>query len=357
MSSYFLGLNRSKRSIVVDYRTEAGRELVLRLMKDVDVVVENFRPGVMEHFGLGYEAASAVNDHLIYCSISSFGHDGPLRGKAGMDLIVQAMGGVMGLTGEPDGIPMRSGSPSGDFVGAFHTIYAILLGLLARERTGRGQRVDVPLINGQISMLANYVAGFMKTGEPSKAVGVRHPQLVPYQLFGTADRHLVIACLTEEFWRRLCRALGIEELIKDDRFRTVVDRVKNREILIPIIEGLISDRPSKELSELLDSFDVPNAPVSTLADVIAMPQVERNQMIIELEQEHVGPYKAVGVAVKLSDTPGFPHRPAPELGEHTLEVLGEFGITLEEASDLLKQGVIAGNDGKSATILRGAARD
>jgi formyl-CoA transferase/CoA:oxalate CoA-transferase len=348
MSSYFLGLNRSKRSILVDYRTPAGRDLMLRMAESVDVVVENFRPGVMEHFGLDYEAMRERNERLVYCSISSFGADGPLRGKAGMDLVVQAMGGVMGLTGEPDGVPMRSGAPIADFVGAFHTVYAVSLGLLARERTGQGQRVDVPLINGQFTMLANYLAGFMKTGEPSKAVGVIHPQLAPYQLFETADRYLVIACLTEEFWRGLCRALNLEYLIDDPRFAQVSNRVEHRDDLIPMIEEITKQRTSQDLSALLDEFDVPNAPVNGLADVVDLPQINHNDMVIELDQRSVGTYRAVGVPVRFSETPGYAHRPAPELGEHTDEVLEEFGIDVAEVEWLRTEGAL-GPDSNSAS--------
>jgi crotonobetainyl-CoA:carnitine CoA-transferase CaiB-like acyl-CoA transferase len=340
MSSYFLGLNRSKRSIVVDYRTPAGRDLLLEVAKSVDVIVENFRPGVMENFGLAYEEFARVNPRLIYCSISAFGHDGPLHKKAAMDLVVQAMGGVMGLTGDPDGLPMRSGAPTGDFVGAFLTVIGVTLGLLARAQTGLGQRVDVPLINGQVAMLANYIAGFVKSGEPSRAVGVAHPQLAPYQLFKTADRYLIIACLTEEFWRRLCRALKREELIDDARFKTNPDRVANRAILIPIIEAEVAGWNSADLAALLDSHDVPNATVQSLADVIGSEQIKHNEMVIEIEQRSAGKYPAVGIPVKLSATPGRVQLPAPELGEHTEEVLVELGVSAARIRELADAGVI-----------------
>jgi crotonobetainyl-CoA:carnitine CoA-transferase CaiB-like acyl-CoA transferase len=341
LSSYYLGLNRSKRSVAIDIAVRSGQDLVRRLSETADVVIENFRPSVMGKFGLSYEDLRTMNPALIYCSISSFGTTGPLRDKAGMDLIVQAMGGVMGLTGDPDGPPYRAGAPIADFVGAYQAVMGVTLALFARQRTGLGQKVDVALLDGQVSMLANYVPGFFVTGKPDRPVGVGHPQLVPYQLFPTLDGHLIVACLTEEFWRRLCRTLNLDNLIEDSRFRTNADRVEHRAELIPMIEKVTATYASSDLARALDAADVPSAPVHSMHDILNHPQLVENQMVIDLEQKRVGRYKAVGLPVKLRGTPGRVSRQAPELGEHTKEVLLEAGIEPELFGQLADQGVVS----------------
>ncbi len=340
LSSYHLGLNRSKRSVAIDIADPDGRDLVKRMAATADVVIENFRPDVMTRLGLSYEVMQAINPRLIYCAISSFGPTGPLQRKAGMDLIIQAMGGVMGLTGEPGGLPYRVGAPIGDFVGAYQAVVGVSLALLARAQTGLGQKVDIALLDGQISLLANYMPGFFVTGIPSGPVGVSHPQLAPYQLFATADGHLIIACLTEEFWRRLCRVLELEHLLADPRFRRNADRVQNRGELIPLIEAVVSKYTSAKLAELLDKADVPCAPVQSLAELFDDPQVRENEMILDLVHPRAGAYKAVGMPVKLRGTPGEVHRQAAELGEHTRQVLREFKVDDATIDRLLAKGVL-----------------
>ena len=340
LSSYHLGLNRSKRSIAIDVADPDGRDLVKKMAETADVVIENFRPDVMSRLGLSYEVMQAINPRLIYCSISSFGPTGPLQRKAGMDLIIQAMGGVMGLTGEPGGLPYRVGAPIADFVGAYQAVVGVSLALLARAQTGQGQKVDVALIDGQMSLLANYVPGFFVNGIPSGPVGVGHPQLAPYQLFTTADGHLIIACLTEEFWRRLCRVLQLEQLVDDPRFRRNADRVQNRSELIPLIEAVVSRYTSAKLAELLDQADVPCAPVQSLAELFDDPQVKENEMILDLVHPRAGAYKAIGMPVKLRGTPAQVHRSAAELGEHTREILREFHIDGATVDRLLAKGVL-----------------
>jgi CoA:oxalate CoA-transferase len=350
MSSYFLGLNRSKRSVWIDYETPAGRRLLKKLVKKVDIVIENFRPGVMDRLGLDYSNLLPINPQLIFCSVSSFGSKGPLREKPGMDLVVQAMGGVMALTGDPAGPPMRAGAPIADFVGAYQTVTGVLLALVARERAGVGQRVDVALIDGQVSMLSNYVPGFFLTGKPDRPIGGGHPQLAPYQLFATKDGYLVVACLTEEFWRRLCVELDLPGLIEDDRFRRNADRVEHRDELIAILAPAVLACTSGELSARLDARDVPNAPVFGLADLIEHPQLRENQMFLELDHPDVGTYHVTGVPVKLSGTPGEVSRPAPRLGEHTREVLHEFGLSSAEIATWTEKGALALEEEQPETV-------
>jgi crotonobetainyl-CoA:carnitine CoA-transferase CaiB-like acyl-CoA transferase len=340
LSSYHLGLNRNKRSLAVDITKRAGQDVVRRLVLGADVLIENFRPDVMPAMGLGYEELSATNPRLVYCSISSFGAEGPLRKKAGMDLVVQAMGGVMGLTGESGGMPFRVGAPIADFVGAYQAVVGVTLALLAREKSGLGQKVDVALLDGQISMLANYIPGFFVTGEPSGPVGVGHPQLVPYQPFAASDGRIIIACLTQEFWRRLCQTLQLDHLIEDVRFRRNADRVANRGDLIPIIEAAVAGFTTAELTTLLDEADVPNAPIWSLAELLAHPQVAANEMVLDMEHPRAGKYRAVGMPVKLRGTPGVVRRSAPELGQDTKDILTEAGIDDETYRHLLAEGVI-----------------
>lgn len=341
LSSYHLGLNRSKRSIAIDVADPDAREIVMQMVAKVDVLIENFRPDVMPRLGLAYETLRPINPRLVYVSISSFGPSGTLRAKAGMDLIIQAMGGVMGLTGEPGGLPYRVGAPIADFVGAYQAVVGVTTALLARTQTGEGQKVDIGLLDGQISLLANYVPGFFVTGIPSGPVGVGHPQLAPYQLFETADGHLIIACLTEEFWRRMCHALQLDDLIDDPRFRRNADRVHNRKELIPLIQKVVSKYTSSTLAELLDQADVPSGPVNSLAELFENPQVIENEMILDLHHPRAGHYKAVGMPVKLRGTPARVQRAAAELGEHTREVLREFGIENSMVDRLITKGVLA----------------
>jgi crotonobetainyl-CoA:carnitine CoA-transferase CaiB-like acyl-CoA transferase len=340
LSSYHLGLNRNKRSLALDISKPAGQDIVRRLALTADVLIENFRPDVMPRLGLAYEELSVTNPRLIYCSISSFGAEGPLRKKAGMDLVVQAMGGVMGLTGESGGLPFRVGAPIADFVGAYQAVMGVTLALLARHQSGLGQKVDVALLDGQISMLANYIPGFFVTGEPSGPVGVGHPQLVPYQPFAAADGRIIIACLTEEFWRRLCRALQLDGLIDDVRFRRNSDRVANRGELIPTIEAAVARFTTAELAGLLDEADVPNAPVWSLAELLEHPQVATNEMVLHMEHPRAGRYRAVGMPVKLRGTPGVVRRPAAELGQDSKDILTEAGIDEDAYKRLLDEGIV-----------------
>jgi len=327
MSSYFLGLNRSKRAIVIDYGIPEGRDVIYEMVKQSDVVIENFRPGAMAAWGLDYETLFALNPALIYCDVTAFGKSGPLSKKPGMDLIVQAMGGLMGLTGEPNGRPLRVGSPIGDFVGAYQASLGILLALFERTKSAKGQQVSVSLLDGQVSLLANYIPGFFETGKPSGPVGVSHPQIVPYQLFECADGYLVVACLTEIFWESLCEILNRSDLLSDPRFTLNADRVENRAVLVPILETIFKEYRVVALASLLENADVPCAPVHSLADLTTHAQVAHNEMLPELTQKNTGPYRVVGIPIKLSRTPGAIRRSAPEVGEHTDEVLLELGIS------------------------------
>ena len=339
-SAYFVGNNRSKRSLTLDLADQRGREIARRLAAQSDVLVENFRVGVMDRLGLGYETVGKLNPRLVYCSISSFGPTGPYVNKPGMDLIVQAMGGVMGLTGESGGRPLRVGSPIGDFVGAYQALYGITLALFHRERTGQGQRVDVALLDGQISLLANYVPGFFVTGKPAGPVGVGHPQIVPYQTFETADGSIVIACLNEQFWQKLCQVLELPELLADWRFASNADRVEHREALVALLQARLAQRTSQDWLATLGASDVPCAGVNTLADLAHDPQVRENEMFVRVPHQTGGEVTVVGVPVKPRATPGRVRSAAPLLGEHTDEILAELGYAPETIASLHEEGVV-----------------
>lgn len=338
--SYFMGINRSKRSVTLDVTRPEGREVALRLAARSDVVIHNFRPGIVERLGIDYASVCAVRPDVVYVSISSFGESGPLADKPGMDIVVQAMGGVMGLTGDPASGPIRVGVPIADFTGAFLSLSAVLLGLLVRQRTGSGQKIEVPLLNGQVALLANYLSGFFVTGEPAAPVGAGHPQIVPYQTFKTRDNDLVVACLTERFWQRFCDVLGMPELKDDPRFRRNPDRVQHRDVLVPLIQARLLERSGRAWAEALQAADVPCAPVYTLADITSEPQVYHNEMIVELEHPQAGAVKVVGLPIRLHRTPGCVRRPAPALGEATEEILAEVGYSAAEIAALRARSII-----------------
>jgi len=333
-SSYFAGINRSKRSVELDLSSVDGMNALRRLIAKADVLVENFRPGVMSRLGLEYDELSADNGRLIYCSISSFGDFGPLAQKPGMDIVIQAMGGVMGLTGPSGGSPIRVGAPVADYVGALQATVAITVALAERARSGKGQRVDVSLMEGQIAMLSNYIAGFFVTGEPNGPVGNFHPQLVPYQPYETKDGSVIVACLTEQFWQKMCGALDLEGLMSDQRFVTNIDRVAHREELNGVLEPLFAQMTSSDLTSKLEQADVPCAPIQTMAELIVHPQVVESQAILEIEHPRYGSYHAIAAPFRFERTPARVTNYAPDLGEDTLTVLTEFGFSPEEISRL-----------------------
>jgi len=342
MSSYFIGLNRSKRSIELDLHTPEGAEVVARLLDGADVLIANFRPGVMERLGLGYERLAERYPKLVYLSITAFGEEGPLASKPAMDIIVQAVGGVMGLTGEQGRPPVKVGAPVADFVGAYMAFGAVLLGLYVRQTQGIGQRVDVNLLDGQVSMLANFLTGFAMTGEPMGPQGGSHPQIVPYQVFQTRDSYIVVGCLTEGFWRGLCDVIGRPDLTDDPRFLTNADRVQHRADLVPILSEIFGARPSSAWLALLEERGVPASAVNTTREVVANPQVRLNGMIVDATHPSLGPMTLVGNPFHLHATPPEPSRPAPLLGEHTVEVLRELGYDVADIERLGVRGIMEG---------------
>jgi crotonobetainyl-CoA:carnitine CoA-transferase CaiB-like acyl-CoA transferase len=334
-SSYFVGLNRSKRCLALDVHTSDGQEVLHRLLATADVVIANFRPGVMQRLGLSHEQLKEKYPALIPVSITAYGEDGSLATKPAMDIIIQAEGGVMGLTGEPGRSPVRIGAPIADFVGSYLAFSAVVLGLYVRETQGIAQQIEVNLLDGQVSMLANLMAGYAKTGDPTGPQGSGHSQIVPYQVFETLDQPIVIGCLTEEFWRSFCKTIGREDLVENPHFLTNADRVENREKLIPIVDGILKSKHHSDWLREMEANGVPCARISNLQDLIDSDQVTRNGMVQTISHPTLGPITIVGNPLHLRATPPKSHHYAPSLGEHSKEILEELGYTSNDIDRLM----------------------
>lgn len=323
-SHYFLGINRSKRSIVIDLKQDAGIELAKRLVSKVDVLIENFRPDVMKRFGLDYETLEGINPRLIYCAMSGFGLSGPMRDRPSFDIVTQALTGVLSVNGEPGRQPVKLGLPMGDLVGGVFGPAAILSALYERSQTGRGRLIDVSLFDGLIGMLGYLGQLPFFTGRDPEPVGSGHPSVSPYGAYRTRDGQIIVACLTDQFWNRLSGILQPKDLAEDPRFATMEDRRRNREALDAIIEAFTSRRTVEEMSTLLDRHDIPNAPILGVKEALAQPHAAARDMLVMAEHQTLGSIPIVGRSVKFSGVSQQPLRAPPVLGQHTDEILREL---------------------------------
>jgi crotonobetainyl-CoA:carnitine CoA-transferase CaiB-like acyl-CoA transferase len=337
-SAYFFGVNRSKRGVALNLKAPEGRAVLLRMLEDTDIVVVSMRPAACRDLGIDYESLKTAYPKLIYCSITAFGESGPREAEPGMDILAQALGGLMGTTGAPDGTPAKAGPPVSDFAACFLACFGIMAALRSRDQTGQGQKMSISLLDATVALLANYVTPHTKTGVAVRPVGGGHPQIVPYQTFHAADQWFVLACLTEAFWRRMCAAIDRKELIDEARFATNSDRVRHRDELESILADIFRTRPADEWIALLRSHDVPVAKVNRLEDVIRDPQVLHNDMLLQIRHPRYGEYTTVNNPLKLSATPAQPYRYPPSIGEHTREVLTELGYREDEIDLLIDQG-------------------
>src|SRR5580704_1285995 len=338
-STLFLMWNHGKRSLAADLRNPRGLEIAQRLGRQVDVVIENFRPGVADRIGIGYDMLSAGNPGLVYVSISAFG-EGPLAPYPGTDPVVQAMSGVMSVTGEPNGGPNLVGVPIADFTAANLGGQAALLGLLARERTGRGQKVGVSMLSGLLTSLTTRLASYWATGEDPKRFGSAHSVVAPYEAFQTSDGYAVAGVWGPNGRPAFCEAIGRPELVDDPRFATNIDRVRNRTEITKIIADEMIQRPTSYWEHEFQSRDVLFSPVMSFSEILAHPHVVQSGIIQEVEHSSLGTIKQVGPAVTLSETPASISGPPPRLGEHSEEVLREFGFAAAEIADLEDAGVV-----------------
>jgi crotonobetainyl-CoA:carnitine CoA-transferase CaiB-like acyl-CoA transferase len=340
-SAYFLCVNRNKKSIAVDLKSTEGIDLLKRLAAQADVLIENFRPGTMERLGLGERELRSINPRLIYASLSGFGADGPMSDVPGYDLIIQAWGGLMSVTGMPDGEPTKVGVAILDLVAGLMLGKSIAAALFAREQLGVGQKIDTSLLEAAVACLINAGSNYLVEGTIPRRWGNAHPTIVPYQSFKTADGFLVIGVASEGIWRRFCQALDRTELADDPRFAKNANRVEHRAALLSILAEVFLNRDTDTWLRLLNQAEVPCAPVQTIDKVFAAPQVLHREMLVEVDHPTAGAVRMAGIPVKFSVTPASVRLPPPLLGQHTEEVLSSWlGMRIEEVNELKRKNVV-----------------
>jgi len=340
-SAYYLSCNRNKKSVTVNLQSDAGRGLIRQLLKHCEVLVENFKVGAMTKWGLDYETLHGLNPRLIYCAITGYGQTGPLAPRPGYDFIIQAQGGLMSITGEPDGEPSKAGVAVADIVTGLYAHSAILAALLHRERSGEGQFIDIALFDAQISWLANVAMNYLISGEPPQRYGNAHPNIVPYQTFKTADGHLALGVGNDGQFQKLCAQLDLPELAFDGRFQTNANRVKNREILSEPLQKVFRQRATADWVEQLTAAGIPAGPINTVAAALAETQITAREMVVEVMHPSGEPLKFLGPVPKFSATPARIQSPPPLLGQHTEEVLQELlQIDAKQIIRLREQSVI-----------------
>jgi formyl-CoA transferase/CoA:oxalate CoA-transferase len=339
-AAYFLSINRNKRGLSVNMKTPEGQQLVQRLAESSDILMENFRAGTAARLGLGYPELSARNPALIYASISGYGQTGPSAALPGYDAVAQAVSGMMSVTGEPDGEPVRSGTSLADVGAGMWALIGILAALHARQVSGRGQLIDISLLDGQVAWLT-YVAGkYFATGVTPGRYGSAHESLAPYQVFPTADEPLMVAVGSDGLWRRFTAATGLDELTDDPRYATNPDRVQHRDTLIPRITQALATRGCAEWTDRLNAAGVPAGPVNTVPAALEQPQIAAREMVVEVEHPVAGMLRMLGTPLKLSAQPASIRRPPPVLGQHTDEILAEAGYPAARIAELREAGVI-----------------
>ena len=339
-SAYFLSINRNKESVTLDFKKPEGLAVLERLLATADVMVENFRPGTLDAAGLGAEALTQRFSRLIYCSISGYGQTGPRRDEPGYDAVMQAEGGLMSITGERDGPPYRLGVAITDIVSGLFAAQGVLAALVSRATTGRGQRVDIGMLDATAALLTYQAGNYFVSGEVPARMGNRHPTITPYESFETADGDLVIAGGNDDLWRRLCGVLDLDGLSDDPRFRTNKDRVANRDELRPIFDRVLKTRTRAEWVERLARVGVPCGSVREISEVLADPQIAARHMIAEVDHPTVGRTRVIGSPLKLSDTPPSVRTAPPTLGQHTETVLTELGYDRAAIANLRATAVI-----------------
>lgn len=340
-SLYFMSVNRGKRSVTLNLKTERGKTIFKQLVQQNDIIVENFRPGTMKKLGLDYDTLSVENPKLIYASCSGFGQTGPYAEKGAYDMIIQGMGGIISITGEPDGTPVRVGTSISDITAALFTTIGILSALHHRNSTGKGQYIDVAMLDSLVAVLENAIVRYAATGDNPQPLGSRHPVITPFEAFKSADGHIIIAIGNDVLWSKFCEFVERKDLITDPRFSTNNKRTDNHDELHPILSEIMCQRTTDAWIEALENIGVPCGPINTIDKVVNHPQVQAREMITEVVHQLTGSVEVPGVPIKLSDTPGNVDAPAPNLGEHTDEVLiKDLNLTKNEVEVLRLEGII-----------------
>ncbi|MEW6456250.1 MAG: CaiB/BaiF CoA-transferase family protein [Acidobacteriota bacterium] len=340
-SAYFICANRNKKSIILNLQTEKGIEIAKKLVEKSDVVIENFPPGTMEKFGIDYDTLKGINPGIIYCSITGFGPDGPYKDKTGYDLVVSAMGGLMSITGEEDGNPVKVGVAITDVLTGVFAQGAITTALFARERMKKGQRIDLSLLEVQVAALVNIGSSYLVGGVKPKRWGTAHESIVPYQAFKARDKHIIIAVGNDKIWANFCRVIGMPHLIDNPKFSTNPSRVKNRKELIGILSEIVEKKDAAEWLELFESASIPSGPINTVEEVFNDPQVLHREMLVEVDHPKAGKIKMAGIPVKYSETKANIRSHPPLLGEHTDEILSRLlGLSDKEIEVLREENVI-----------------
>lgn len=341
-SHYFLGVNRGKKSIVIDLKSKRGVELARDLAAKCDILIENYRPGVMDRLGLGFDSLSAINPGLIYCAISGFGMTGPLRDRPSFDIVAQALSGVLSVNGESGALPVKLGLPMGDLIGGINGPIGILAALHERNQTGRGRLIDVSLLDGLIGLLGYIAQLAFFTGEDPKPQGSQHPNLVPYGAFPASDGAIIIACLTNNFWARICMALDFPEAGSDPRFDTLQKRRDIRDQVNGMIAEKTKGRSVAQLVELFTLHEVPHAPILGITEALSQPQSLAREMVVETNHHRLGSIPIVNRPIKFPGSPQPIPTAPPALGEHCDTILAEIlGLSADEIGDLRSHNIVA----------------
>ncbi len=339
-STQFVSFNRNKRSLSLNLREKEGLDIVRALAKDADVMIESFRAGALDRMGLGYEEISAINPGIIYGSISGYGRTGPMAEKPGYDLIIQAYSGLMDLTGEPDGLPLRVGFSLVDLFTGMMCFGSVVTALYHRRETGQGQRLEAALLDGQVAALSYHATAYMATGVVPQRMGSGHPSLVPYQSFQASDGYFILGVANQGLWERFCEGIGHAELLTDPRFKTNDDRVANRAACVEALGAIFREKTVAEWVDKIEQCGVPCGPINQVDDVVNNPQVNARNMIAQLEHPNVPDLRIPNSPLKLAETPAVIKRPPPLLGQHNDEILADLGYDSGAINKLREKGVI-----------------
>ncbi len=340
-SAYFVGVNRNKKSVTLDIGKQEGQDIALRLIADCDILVENFKVGALEKYGLGYAQLHAKFPRLIYCSITGFGQTGPYAPRPGYDSLIQGMGGVMSLTGEPDGLPQKVGVPVADLFAGLYGCIGILAAVHHRDLTGQGQQIDIGMLDTHVAWLANQGMNFLATGENPARLGNQHPNIVPYQVFPTEDGYIVLSVGNDPTFKRFCEAFALTHLLEDVRFATNAARVQNRQLVTDTLTPVMKQHTTNWWVDRLEALKIGCGPINKLSEVFADPHVVAREMVLEMEHATGGKMKMIANPVKLSETPADYRLPPPVLGQHTDAVLGsKLGLDAAALAALREKGII-----------------